>query len=67
MCMSLIAMSMSKEEVLGFEVEYRPDYKEKQYTVVKIKRCRTVVRRSRNENNAKEIADRLNRLIDTVE
>ena len=30
-------MSMSKEEVLGFEVEYRPDYKEKQYTVVKIK------------------------------
>jgi hypothetical protein len=65
--MSLIAMSMSKEEVLGFEVEYRPDYKEKQYTVVKIKRCRTVVRRSRNENNAKDIANRLNRLIDTVE
>ena len=65
--MSLIAMSMSKEEVLGFEVEYRPDYKEKQYTVVKIKRFRTVVRRSRNENNAKDIANRLNRLIDTVE
>ena len=65
--MSLIAMSMSKEEVLGFEVEYRPDYKEKQYTVVKIKRFRTVVRRSRNENNVKEIANRLNRLIDTVE
>ena len=60
-------MSMSEEEVLGFEVEYRPDYKEKQCTVVKIKRCRTVVRRSRNENNAKDIANRLNRLIDTVE